>query len=132
MNHRRLTMSMNGPWANGDRMAFIRIHWSFPLSYPYANEFPTFEMERNPTISPPTRQSMVTTIKQLRAVNRQCLLSTTAYLLGAHERQGRARVEEESDSEDELDKNMVNVPMLIRTCGATFGPNGQSCDVKRE
>jgi hypothetical protein len=89
-------------------------------------------MERNPTISPPTRQSMVTTIKQLRAVNRQCLLSTTAYLLGAHERQGRARVEEESDSEDELDKNMVNVPMLIRTCGATFGPNGQSDDVKEE
>ena len=117
-------MSMNGPWANGDRMAFIRIHWSFPVNYPYAADYPTFEMERNPTVSPITRQKMVTTIKQLRAANRQCLLSTTAYLLGAHERQGRTRIEEESDSEDELDGNMVNVPMLIRTCGATFGPNG--------
>jgi len=125
MHHRRLTMSMNGPWANGDRMAFIRIHWSFPINYPYASEYPTFEMERNPTVSPITRQKMVTTIKQLRAASRQCLLSTTSYLLGAHERQGRMRIEEESDSEDEADGHMVNVPMLIRTCGATFGPNGK-------
>jgi hypothetical protein len=35
------------------------------------------------------------------------------------------RIEEESDSEDESDGHMVNVPMLIRTCGATFGPNGK-------
>jgi hypothetical protein len=116
---------MNGPWANGDRMAFIRIHWSFPVNYPYASDYPTFEMERNPTVSPITRQKMVTTIKQLRAANRQCLLSTTSYLLGAHERQGRMRIERESDSEDESDGHMVNVPMLIRTCGATFGPNGK-------
>jgi hypothetical protein len=80
----------------------------------------------DPTVSPITRQKMVTTIKQLRAANRQCLLSTTSYLLGAHERQGRTRIEDESDSEDELEKHMDNVPMLIRTCGATFGPNGMS------
>ncbi|WWC59175.1 uncharacterized protein I303_101724 [Kwoniella dejecticola CBS 10117] len=125
---RRLTMSMQGPWANGDRMAFIRIHWSFPANYPYGPEHPTFELERNPTVSPISRQIMVTTIQERRSHNRQCLISTTGFLLGSHERMGRRMLEEESDSESEKgveNQRLGNVPMLIRTCGATFGPNGQ-------
>nr|XP_031861917.1 uncharacterized protein CI109_002747 [Kwoniella shandongensis]KAA5528989.1 hypothetical protein CI109_002747 [Kwoniella shandongensis] len=126
--HHKLTMSMQGPWANGDRMAFMRIHWSFPVNYPYSNDIPTFELERNPTVSPISRQMIVTTIKEMRAHNRQCLVSTTGYLLGSHERMGRRRIDEESDSESEKGvetTRLGNVPMLIRTCGATFGPNGQ-------
>ncbi|WVW78757.1 hypothetical protein I302_100718 [Kwoniella bestiolae CBS 10118] len=125
---RRLTMSMQGPWANGDRMAFIRIHWSFPPNYPFGPEIPTFELERNPTVSPITRQIIVTTIQERRAHNRQCLISTTGFLLGSHERIGRRLIDEESDSESEKgveNQRLGNVPMLIRTCGATFGPNGQ-------
>ncbi|WWC87209.1 uncharacterized protein L201_002096 [Kwoniella dendrophila CBS 6074] len=125
---RRLTMSMQGPWANGDRMAFIRIHWSFPPNYPYGPETPTFELERNPTVSPITRQVIVRSVQERRAINRQCLISTTGYLLGSHERVGRRLIEEESDSESEKgveSSRLGNVPMLIRTCGATFGPNGQ-------
>ncbi|OCF59100.1 vacuolar membrane protein [Kwoniella mangroviensis CBS 10435] len=125
---RRLTMSMQGPWANGDRMAFIRIHWSFPPNYPFGPEIPTFELERNPTVSPITRQIIVTTIQERRAHNRQCLISTTGFLLGSHERIGRRLIDEESDSESEKgveNQRLGNVPMLIRTCGATFGPHGQ-------
>ncbi|ORY26858.1 hypothetical protein BCR39DRAFT_560289 [Naematelia encephala] len=122
LHHRKLTISMNGPWANGDRMAFMRIHWSLPPNYPYSTELPTFELERNPTVSPLTRQKIIATIKELRAKNRQCLVLTTGFLLGAHERVAR-RLDVESDSESE--KEVGNVPMLIRTSGATFGPNGQ-------
>jgi hypothetical protein len=117
---------MNGPWANGDRMAFIRIHWSFPAQYPYVPEIPSFELERNPTVSPITRAHIVNAIKALRMDNRQCLVSTCGFLLGSHERIGRKEVEEESDSEDESQAKSANVVMLIRTCGATFGPNGTS------
>ncbi|BEJ13327.1 hypothetical protein CspHIS471_0305010 [Cutaneotrichosporon sp. HIS471] len=120
---RKLTMSLNGPWANGNRAAFVRIHWSYPQNYPYANEIPTFELERNATVSQITRQRMVSTIKEIRVKSRQCLVSVTEFLLGYHERTGRLALEEESGSEnDEVD---VNVPMLIRTTGAIFGPNGQ-------
>jgi WD40 repeat protein len=120
---RKLTMSMNGPWANGNRVAFVRIHWSFPQNYPYGNEIPTFELERNATVSQITRQRMVSTIKEIRSNSRQCLVSVTEFLLGYHERTGRRALEEESDSDnDDVD---VNVPMLIRTTGAVFGPNGQ-------
>ncbi len=116
---------MNGPWANGDRIAFMRIHWSFPSTYPYTPDIPTFELEKNPTVSPITRQMLIGKIKEIRAGNRQCLVSTSGFLLGSHERVGRRLVEEESDSESEKEV-MTNVPMLIRTCGATFGPNGES------
>lgn len=116
---------MNGPWANGDRMAFMRIHWSFPSTYPYTPEIPTFELERNPTVSPIIRRQIIATIQELRGINRQCLVATSGYLLGSHERVGRRLVEEESGSESEKEV-MVNVPMLIRTCGATFVPNGRS------
>lgn len=115
---------MSGSWANGDRMAFMRIHWSFPSTYPYSSDIPTFELEKNPTVSPIARQKIIATIKELRAANRQCLVSTSGYLLGSHERVGRRLVEEESDSESEKEV-MANVPMLIRTCGASFGPNGE-------
>lgn len=104
-------------------MAFMRIHWSFPASYPYSQDLPTFELERNPTVSPIVRQKVIQTIKLMRAATRQCLVSTSAYLLGVHER-GR-RLVDDSDSEDEVDRQMMNVPMLVRTCGATFGPNGK-------
>lgn len=119
---------MNGPWANGNRMAFMRIHWSFPSTYPYTNDVPTFELERNPTVSPITRQKLIATIKEMRAANRQCLVATSAFLLGSHERVGRRLIEDDSDSESEKDVNvqLANVPMLIRTCGATFGPNGEA------
>ncbi|WVR04414.1 hypothetical protein IAU60_001416 [Kwoniella sp. DSM 27419] len=126
--HRKLTMSMQGPWANGDRMAFMRIHWTFPPNYPYGPEIPSFELERNPTVSRASRQLIVSTIQGMRAQNRQCLVSTSGFLLGTHERMGRRRVNEESDSESEKEgeeARLTNIPMLIRTCGATFGPNGQ-------
>ncbi|GMK56439.1 hypothetical protein CspeluHIS016_0302790 [Cutaneotrichosporon spelunceum] len=120
---RKLTMSLNGPWANGNRAAFVRIHWSYPENYPYANEIPTFELERNATVSQITRQRVVSTIKEIRAKNRQCLASVTEFLLGYHERTGRLALEEDSGSDnDGID---VTVPMLIRTTGAVFGPNGQ-------
>ncbi|WRT65038.1 uncharacterized protein IL334_001980 [Kwoniella shivajii] len=125
---RRLTISMQGPWANGDRMAFMRIHWSFPPSYPYGPEIPVFELERNPTVSPIARQVIVTGIQEMRGQNKQCLVATTGFLLGSHERVGRRLIDEESDSESEKgveSTRLGNVPMLIRTCGATFGPNGQ-------
>ena len=124
---------MNGPWGNGDRMAFIRIHWSFPAQYPYVPELPSFELERNPTVSPITRAHIVNGIKALRMDNRQCLVSTCGFLLGSHERIGRKEVEEESDSEEEDNQiKSANVVMLIRTCGATFGPNGQFIDTDEE
>ncbi|KLT46027.1 hypothetical protein CC85DRAFT_91267 [Cutaneotrichosporon oleaginosum] len=123
LTQRKLTMSMNGPWANGNRVAFVRIHWSFPQNYPYGNEIPTFELERNATVSSITRQRMVSTIKEIRLNHRQCLVSVTEFLLGYYERTGRRALEEESGSDnDDVD---VNVPMLIRTTGAVFGPNGQ-------
>ncbi|WVF70087.1 hypothetical protein IAT40_004874 [Kwoniella sp. CBS 6097] len=128
LSHRKLTMSMNGPWANGNRIAFMRIHWSFPPNYPYGPEIPTFDLEKNPTVSQITRHGIVTTIKEMRAHNKQCLVATCGYLLGSHERIGRRGVAEESDSESEKEgepTRLSNVPMLIRTCGATFGPNGQ-------
>ncbi|TYJ52693.1 hypothetical protein B9479_006699 [Cryptococcus floricola] len=129
--HLKLTISLQGPWANGDRQAFIRIHWSFPENYPYGPEIPTFELERNPTMSPLTRQTLVMTIKEMRAQNKQCLIETTGYLLGLHERQGRRRGIDESDSESERGEptkqsdDVVPEMMLRKTCGATFGPNGQ-------
>ena len=125
LHHRRVTMSMNGPWANGDRMAFLRIHWSFPPKYPFSPEPPTFQLERNPTVSPITRQKLVSTIREMRAMNRQCLVATSAFLLGSSDRPGLRLVEEESDTESENNVQLSNVPMLIRTCGATFGPNGR-------
>lgn len=116
---------MNGPWANGDRMAFIRIHWSFPAQYPYVNEIPTFELERNPTVSSITRELIVKQIRALRSENRQCLVSTTGFLLGSHERIGRKLIDDDSDSEmGDNFLNNANTAQLIRTCGATFGPNG--------
>ncbi|WVQ76797.1 hypothetical protein IAR50_006471 [Cryptococcus sp. DSM 104548] len=129
--HHKLTISLQGPWANGDRQAFIRIHWSFPENYPYGPEIPSFELERNPTMSPLTRQTLVMTIKEMRAQNKQCLIETTGYLLGLHERQGRRRGIDESDSESERGEptktsdDVVPEMMLRKTCGATFGPNGQ-------
>lgn len=122
-------MSMLGPWANGERMAFIRIHWQFPHSYPYTPEIPTFELERNPTVSPIVRQDIVMTLKTLRAENRQCLVSTCSYLVGEHQRLGRTRVNLDDDSDSEAGGDMGvnnNVVMLTRTSGATFGPNGTS------
>ncbi|RXK42257.1 hypothetical protein M231_00617 [Tremella mesenterica] len=125
LNHRKLTISVNGPWANGDRMAFMRIHWSFPSNYPFSEQIPTFELESNPTISTFTRTKIVTTIKELRAEHRQCLISTIGFLIGAHAR-GRRAVTEDSESESDEDINIGNdVPMLRRISGATFGPNGQ-------
>lgn len=118
-------MSMNGPWANGNRMAFMRIHWSFPPNYPYSSDLPTFELERNPTVSPIARLKIVTTIKEMRAANRQCLVSTCGFLLGSQERTGRRMVEEESDSESEKGAVLNYGPVLARTSGATFGPNGE-------
>ncbi len=120
-------MTMNGPWANGDRMAFLRIHWTFPAQYPYMPEIPTFELERNPTISPLTREIIVKNIKAMRAENRQCLVATSGYLLGSHDRIGRKMIEDESDSDDDSSTKLANanVAPLIRTCGATFGPNGE-------
>ncbi|ODN75389.1 hypothetical protein L202_06547, partial [Cryptococcus amylolentus CBS 6039] len=129
--HLKLTISLQGPWANGDRQAFIRIHWSFPANYPYGPEIPSFELERNPTMLPLTRQTLVMTIKEMRAHNKQCLIETTGYLLGLHERQGRRRGIDESDSESERGEptkqsdDVVPEMMLRKTCGATFGPNGQ-------
>lgn len=123
LGQRKLTMSMNGPWANGDRYAFIRIHWSFPPNYPFGVEVPTFELERNATVSPITRHRMVSTIKEMRAAHRQCLVATTEFLLGYHERTGRRMIEEESGSDS--DEAAQNVPMLVRTTGAVFGPGGQ-------
>ncbi|KIS02247.1 vacuolar membrane protein [Cryptococcus deuterogattii 2001/935-1] len=130
--HHKLTISMQGPWANGDRQAFMRIHWSFPQNYPFGPEIPAFELERNPTVSPIIRQTIVMNIKEIRAHNKQCLVETTGYLLGLHERQGRRRgMDEESDSEsergEEINRRDDIVPevMLRKTCGATFGPNGQ-------
>ena len=121
-------MSMNGPWANGDRIAFIRIHWSFPSTYPYTSDIPTFELERNPTVSPITRHKIVMTIKEIRSSNRQCLVQTTGFLLGSDERQGRRLLVDEEESDSDSGNGDVgtvgNAPMLIRTCGATFGPNG--------
>ncbi|WVQ97798.1 hypothetical protein IAU59_004913 [Kwoniella sp. CBS 9459] len=128
LSHRKLTMSMQGPWANGNRVAFMRIHWSFPPNYPWGPELPTFDLEKNPTVSQITRHGIVTTIKEMRAHNKQCLVATCGYLLGSHERIGRRGIAEESDSESEKEgepTRLTNVPMLIRTCGATFGPNGQ-------
>jgi hypothetical protein len=122
-------MSMLGPWANGERMAFIRIHWQFPASYPYALDIPTFELERNPTVSPIVRQDMIMTIKAMRAENRQCLAATSSYLVGEHKRLGRTRVNVESDSDSDVEGDLGvnnNVVMLTRTSGATFGPNGMS------
>lgn len=124
LSQRKLTMSLNGPWANGDRYAFIRVHWSFPPNYPYGPEIPTFELERNATVSPITRHRMISTIKEMRAANRQCLISVTEFLLGYHERTSRRVVDEDSDSDTGVDE-AANVPMLIRTTGAAFGPNGQ-------
>ena len=118
-------MSMNGPWANGDRMAFIRIHWSFPALYPYSADSPTFELERNPTVSPITRKQLITTLKDLRSRSHQCLMATSGFLLGLHEWQAIGRIDESSDSETEVDIKLSNVPMLMRTSGATFGPNGE-------
>lgn len=119
-------MSLNGPWANGDRFAFIRIHWSFPPNYPYAPEIPTFELERNATVSPITRHRMVSTIKELRASSRQCLVAVTEFLLGYHERTGRRVLDDEgSQSDSDAPALTQNVPMLVRTTGAVFGPNGQ-------
>lgn len=119
-------MSMLGPWANGERMAFIRIHWHFPPQYPYQPEIPTFELERNPTVSPIVRQDMIMTIKALRAENRQCLVSTSSYLVGEHQRLGRTRMNLDSDSDSESGAMLAdNVVMLTRTSGATFGPNGE-------
>ncbi|KAK4688931.1 SEA/GATOR complex protein SEA3/WDR59, partial [Tremellales sp. Uapishka_1] len=123
LNHRKLTMTMNGPWANGDRQAFIRIHWSFSATYPYSNDVPVFELERNATVLPITRMKIISTIKEMRRQNRQCLVATSGFLLGYHERPGRRLIDEASDSESE--KEVSNVPMLVRTCGASFGPNGQ-------
>lgn len=125
LSHRKLTITLNGPWANGDRMAFIRIHWSFPAQYPYVPEIPSFELERNPTVSAITRAQIVKMIKALRAENRQCLVSTCGFLLGSQERIGRKELEDVSDSEEENPVKAANVVMLIRTCGATFGPNGE-------
>ena len=79
------------------------------------------------------------TLKEIRAADRQCLVQTCAFLLGQHEasRSGRGRrLEEDSDSESETGsttgmtrqvggKTATNVVMMIRNCGATFGPNGQ-------
>lgn len=107
-------------------MAFIRIHWSFPAQYPYGPEIPSFELERNPTVSSITRAQIVKTIKALRADNRQCLVSTCGFLVGSHDRIGRKELEDVSDSEDDNQIKAANVVMLIRTCGATFGPNGTS------
>lgn len=118
-------MSLNGPWANGDRFAFIRIHWSFPANYPYGSEIPTFELERNVTISPITRHRMVSTIKDIRSANKQCLVSVTEFLLGYHERTGRRVLDDESASDSDAPVLQQNVPMLIRNTGAVFGPNGQ-------
>lgn len=110
----------------------MRIHWSFPQNYPFGPEIPAFELERNPTVSPIIRQTIVMNIKEIRAHNKQCLVETTGYLLGLHERQGRRRgMDEESDSEsergEEINRRDDIVPevMLRKTCGATFGPNGQ-------
>jgi hypothetical protein len=138
LHHKKLTMEMSGPWANGDRMAFCRIHWSFPAEYPNCTEIPTFELERNPTVSQITRQKLVMTLKEIRAADKQCLVQTCAFLLGHHEvsRAGKGRrLEEDSDSESETGsatglrpiggKTGTNVVMMIRNCGATFGPNGQ-------
>ena len=86
-----------------------------------------------------TRQKLVMTLKEIRAADKQCLVQTCAFLLGQHEasRSGRGRrVEEDSDSESEAGsatgmsrhvggKIGTNVVMMIRNCGATFGPNGQ-------
>lgn len=126
LNHRKLTMSMNGPWALAARTAFMRIHWSFPVNYPYTSEMPTFELENNPTVSNITRLRLVTTIKEMRAENKQCLVATCGFLLGAHERVGRRlAVDDDSDSESERGPpGVVNAPPLMRTSGATFGPNG--------
>ena len=105
-------------------MAFMRVHWSFPATYPFTSDIPTFELEKNPTVSPITRQKIISTIKEIRAANLQCLVATSGFLLGAQERIGRRLVEEESDSESEKEV-MANIPMLMRTCGASFGPNGE-------
>lgn len=74
-----------------------------------------------------TREQIVNGIKALRAENRQCLVSTCGFLLGSHERIGRKMVEDDSDSDNGSDALMANnnTAQLIRTCGATFGPNGE-------
>ncbi len=129
---RRYTVSMNGPWADGARSAFIRVQFTFPKEYPRSaaeEHSPTIDLETSVSVSKSTRSAILDRLQDIRH-DRPCLVACVDYLLGhQQERRGRlAQRRDETDSASEEEDNLPQqVPMMPKkACGASFGPNGAS------
>lgn len=103
---RKCTISLSGPWAMDDEMAFIRMHLVFPDDYPESKP-PLFELEETSGVSSPRREEMIRFLRRIGAMHvkkgRPCIEACLRYLVGEKAASAKWRVRREGDSDMESD-----------------------------
>jgi hypothetical protein len=103
---RKCTISLSGPWAQNDEIAFIRLHLVFPDEYP-ESKTPYFELEETSGVSSHRRQEMTRFLQRISALHvrkgRPCIESCLRYLVGEKAASAKWRVRQSGDSDTESD-----------------------------
>jgi WD repeat-containing protein 59 len=98
---RKCTISLSGPWAVDDEMAFIRLHLVFPDEYP-ESKAPLFELEETSGVTSQRRNEMKRFLTRIGAMHarkgRTCLEACLRYLVGEKAADAKWRVRREGDS----------------------------------
>jgi WD repeat-containing protein 59 len=85
MDRRSVTVSMNGPWGEGNESVYVKAIIEFPDEYP-ERKLPKFTLGRTSLISENTHQKILGEIQQISAGfvgrKRGCLEAMICYLLG--------------------------------------------------
>lgn len=127
---RQCAVSLKGPWGEGARMVYVRVLFRFPPAYPRKagpSGSPVFKLVERSEISRESHETMRQRLKELCDGQRPALAACISFLLGHDERTTRMDMVggADSDSESDIDlQDEFNVPSK-RTCGMSWGPNGE-------
>lgn len=128
IKRRQCSIALNGPWGEDGQLAFVRVYFRFPASYPRAqgkDGCPAFSLSNSPLISKDTRDMLRQKLHRICEDTRPCLAACVSFLLGHDERKGRMGAPLPVDSDSESDLGVVTGPMLPKvTCGACWGTDG--------
>lgn len=109
-------------------MAFVRVYFRFPASYPRAQGregSPAFSLSNSPLITKESRDALRQKLHRICEESRPCLAACISFLLGHDERKGRPGAPLPVDSDSESDLGVITGPMLPKvTCGACWGTDG--------
>jgi WD40 repeat protein len=112
MNGRTATLSMNGPWGEGKKSVFLKIHVRFPAEYPEAE--PALRLEKMSSVTDETYSKISVELSQITkgfaSRRRGCLEALLSYLLGERGLEDSTAWLQEEDDEDTEGNTLTREP----------------------